>query len=201
MTKDMNLLKFYSSFTLFISLIFLLNDMPLTFFMPATLLELPIQSNHHLLSKGTPCQNQQSSMMKTRQSGHLRRFWICDIQDQIVAFSTKFTDLIVTLILSGITQTVTSFRTHSKPYRNIMHNILTNQIYSLLNQSWFTISQQRQTKRKSEMQSQRLFQAHYSFFIKSNFQEHSFWALRTKLIFKMRDNIKGSSLSKQHLLH
>ena len=169
MTKDVNLSGFYSSFTSSISLMFLLNGMPLTSFMLVTLLELLIQSNHHLLSKGTPCQNQQSSMTRTRQSGHLRRSWIHNIQDQAITFSTRFTDLIVILILPDITQTTMSFKTHSKFYMNIMHNTLTDQTHSLLNQSWFTINQQRQAKKKFKTQSQRSFQAHYSSLTGSSF--------------------------------
>ena len=133
MIKSINLSEFYSSFISFTNLTFLLNDISLTPFMSAILLELSIQSDHHLLGKGTPCQNQQSSMTKTRQSGCLRRFWIHNIQNQTVAFSIRFTDLTVTLILSDITQTVINFKTYLKLYRNIMHNTLINQIHSLLN--------------------------------------------------------------------
>ena len=133
MTKNVNLSEFYSSSTSFTNLTFLLNDTSLTPSMLVILLKLLIQSDHHLLSKGTPCQNQQSSTMRTRQNGHLKRSWIHNIQDQIIIFSTRFTDLIVILILSGIMQTAMSFRTHSKFYTNIMHNILTGQIHSLLN--------------------------------------------------------------------
>ena len=124
MTKDINLSGFYSSFTSFTNLMSFLNDISLTFFISAILLKLSIQSNHHLLSKGTPCQNLQSSMTKIRQSEHLRRSWIYNIQDQTVIFNIKFVDLNVTLILFNITQTVINFRTHLKLYRNIMHNIL-----------------------------------------------------------------------------
>ena len=138
--KDMNLLEFYSSFISFISLIFLLNDTSLTPFILAILLELLIQSNHHLLGKGTLCQNQQSSTTKIRQSGHLRRFWIHNIQNQTVIFSIKFINLIVTLILLGIMQTAMNFRICQRLYMNIMHNTLINQICSLLNWSWFIIS-------------------------------------------------------------
>ena len=199
MTRSVNLSESYSSSTSPTSLMSLLNDMPLTPFMPATLLELPIQSNHHLLGKGTPCQNQQSSMMKTRQSGHLRRSWIHDIQNQAVTFSTRFADLTVTLILPDITQIVMNSRTYSKLYRNIMCNTLTNQICSLLNWSWFIISQQRQAERKSRMWSQKLFQAHYSFLIGSSFQEHSFWTSGMKFVLKMKNNVESSSSLKQHL--
>ena len=112
---------------------FSLNDTPLTFFMLATLLELPIQSNHHLLGKGTPCWNQQSSTTKTRQSGCLRKSWIHNIQNWAVTFSTRFTDLIVILILSGIIQRAISFRICLKSYMNIMHNTLISQVCNLLN--------------------------------------------------------------------
>ena len=139
-TKDVNFSEFYSSFISFINLMFLLNDISLTSFILMTLQKLLIQNNHHLLSKGTLCWSQQSSMMKTRQSGCLRRSWIHDIQDQAVAFNTKFTDLIVILILPGITQMATNSRMCLKFYMNIMCNILTNQIHSLLNWSWFAIS-------------------------------------------------------------
>ena len=61
------------------------------------------------------------------------RFWIYNIQDQAVAFNTKFTDLIVILILSDITQMAMSSEMCWKPYKSIMHDILTNQIHSLLN--------------------------------------------------------------------
>ena len=140
MTKDVNLSEFYSSSIPSTSLMFPLNNMSLTSFMLATLLELLIQSDHHLLGKGTPHQNQQSSMMKTRQSGCLRRSWIHNIQNQVITFSIRFADLIVILILSGITQMAMSFRMCQKLYKNIMHIILTNQIYSLLNWIWFVIS-------------------------------------------------------------
>ena len=199
MTKDVNFLEFYSSFTSSTSLMSFLNGIPLTPFMLATLLKLLIQSDHHLLSKGTPCWNQQSSTTKTRQSEHLRRFWIHNIQNQTVIFSTKFADLTVILILSDITQIMMSFKTHLKFYINIMHDILISWVCSLLNQSWFTISQQGQIKRKSRTWSQRLFQAHYFFLTESSFQEHSFWASKTKLTLKMRDNVEGSSSLKQHL--
>ena len=157
MTKNVNLLKFYSSFTSSTSLMSLLNDMPLTPSILMTLLKLPIQSDCHLLSKGTPCQNQQSSMTKTRQSGHLKKSWIYDIQNQIITFSIRFADLTVTLILSDIMQMMMNFKTYLKFYRNIMCDILTNQICSLLNWGWFAINQQGQVERKSEMWSQRLF--------------------------------------------
>ena len=170
MTKSINLSEFYSSSTSFISLTSLLNDTSLTLSMLVTLLELSIQSNHHLPGKGTPCQNQQSSTTKIRQSGHLRRFWIHNIQDQTVTFSTKFTGLIVILILPGITQTAMSFRTHLRFYMNIMCDTLTSQVHSLLNQSWFVISQQGQTERKSKTQSQRSFQTHYSSLTGSSFR-------------------------------
>ena len=150
---------------------FSLNGMPLISFMLVTLLELPIQSDHHLLGKGTPCWNQQSSTTKIRQNGHLRRFWIYNIQNQIIIFNTRFTDLIAILILSNITQIVISFRTHLKLYMNITHNTSINQICSLLNWNWFIISQQRQAKKKSEMWSQRSFQAHYSSLTESNFEK------------------------------
>ena len=140
MTKNVNFLEFYSSFTSFISLKSFLNNISLTSFILATLQELLIQSDCHLLSKGIPCQNQQSSITKIRQSECLRRFWICNIQNQAIAFNTKFADLTVTLILSDITQTVMSSKMHLKLYRNIMHDILTNQICSLLNWDWFAIS-------------------------------------------------------------
>ena len=169
MTRDVDLSGFYSNFTPFISLMSFLNGMLLTSFMLMILQELLIQSNHHLLGKGTPCQSWQSSMTKIRQSGCLRRSWIHNIQDQAVTFSTKFIGLTVTLILPGIMQTVTSSRTCLKLYMNIMCDILTNQVHSLLNWSWFTINQQRQAKRKSGTQSQRLFQAHYSFLTESSF--------------------------------
>ena len=157
MIKNVNLLKFYSSSISFISLIFLLNSTSLTPFMLMILLELLIQSNCHLLSKETPCQNQQSSTTKTRQSEHLRRSWIHNIQNQAIIFSTRFTDLIVTLILSDITQIIMNFKTCWRLYINIMHNILTSQICSLLNWNWFVISQPEQTEGKSRMWSQRLF--------------------------------------------
>ena len=133
MIKDMNLSEFYSSFISSTNLISFLNDILLKSFMSVILLELLIQSNCYLLGKGTLYQNQQSSMTKTRQSGCLRRFWIYDIQNQVITFSIKFTDLTVTLILSDIMQTVMNFRTHLKFYRNIMYDTLTNQIHSLLN--------------------------------------------------------------------
>ena len=201
MTRGMNLLEFYSSSISSISLMFFLNGTPLTSSMLATLLELLIQSDHHLLGKGTPHQNQQSSTTKTRQSGCLRRFWIHDIQDQVIIFSTRFADLIVTLILSGIMQMVMSFRTHWRLYMNIMCDILTSQVCSLLDWSWFIISQSGQAERKSGMWSQRLFQAHYFFLTGSSFQEHGFWTPRTKLTLKMGGNIGGGSLLKQRLPH
>ena len=129
----MNFLKFCSSFTSFTSLISLLNNTSLTFFMLTILQELSIQSNHHLLSKGTSHQNQLSSTTKIRQSGHLKRFWIYDIQNQIIVFSTRFTELTATLILSNIIQMAMNFKTYQKFYRNIMCVILTNQVCSLLN--------------------------------------------------------------------
>ena len=199
MIKDVNLSEFYSSFIPPTSLMFLLNGMLLIFFMLIILQELPIQGDHHLLCKGTPCQSWQLSIMKTRWSECLRRFWICDIQDQAVVFSTKFTDLTVILILLNVMQMVMSFRMCLKLYMNIIRDILTNQVCSLLNWSWFAISQQRQAERKSGMWSQRLFQAHYSFLTESSFQEHSFWALRMKLTLRMGGNIGGGSLLKQHL--
>ena len=153
MIRNVDLSEFYSSFTSSISLMSLLNDTSLTSFMLTILQELLIQSNHHLLGKGTPCQSQQSSTMKTRQSEHLRRSWICDIQNQAVTFSTKFADLTVTLILFDIMQMTTSFRICLKFYMNIMCDTLTNQIHSLLNWNWFIINQQRQTERKFRMQS------------------------------------------------
>ena len=153
MTRGVDLSGFYSSFTPPTSLMSLLNGMPLTFFMSVTLLELPIQNDCHLLSKETPHQNQQSSMTKIRQSGHLRRFWIHDIWDQIIAFSTRFINLTVTLILSDIMQMMMNSKICLKFYRNIMCDILTNQICSLLNWGWFIISQQKQTERKSRTQS------------------------------------------------
>ena len=147
MIKDVNLSEFYNSFIFFISLIFLLNGTSLTFFMLIILQELLIQSNHHLLGKRTLCWSWQSSMTKTRQSECLRKFWICDIQNQVVIFNTKFTSLTVTLILSSITQTATSFRTCLKFYINIICDTLTSQVCSLLNWSWFVISQQGQCYR------------------------------------------------------
>ena len=140
MTKDVNLLKFYNSFTSFINLMSLLNGMPLISFMPVTLLKLLIQSDHHLLNKETPCWNQQLSMTKTRQNGCLRRFWIYNIQNQTVIFNTRFADLIVILILFNIMLMMTSFKMCLKFYMNIMCDILTNQVHSLLNWSWFAIS-------------------------------------------------------------
>ena len=125
-TRSMDLSEFYSSFTFFISLMSLLNDMLQTPFMLVILLKLLIQSNCHLLSKGTPCQNWQSLTMKTRQSGCLMRFWIYDIQDQAVTFNTRFADLIVILILLDITQMMMSFEMCWKLYKNIMCDILTN---------------------------------------------------------------------------
>ena len=110
MTKGMNLLKFYSNFTSFTGLMSFLNDTPLTSFMLVILQELLIQSNCHLLSKGTLCQNQQSSTTKTRQSECLMRFWIHNIQNQTVTFSTRFINLIVILILPGIIQMMMIFR-------------------------------------------------------------------------------------------
>ena len=92
-----------------------------------------------------------------------------------------------------------SFKTCWKLYRNTTHIILTSQVHSLLNWNWFIISQQKQAERKSRTQSQRLFQAHYSFFIGSSFQEHKFWALRAKLVLKMRGNVEGGSSLKQCL--
>ena len=133
MTKNVNLLKFYSNFISFTNLMFFLNGTLLIFSMLVTLLELLIQSNCHLLSKGTPHWNQQSSMTKTRQSEHLRRFWIHDIQDQTVTFSTRFTDLIAILILFDITQTAINFKMCLKLYMNITHDISINQVHSLLN--------------------------------------------------------------------
>ena len=171
MTRDVNLSESYSSSTPPTSLISPLNGIPLTSSMLATLQELLIQSNHHLLSKGTPHQSQQSSTTKTRQSGCLRRSWIHDIQDQAIAFSTRFTDLVVILILPGITQTVMSFRTCPKPYMNITRNTPTSQVHSLLDWSWFTISQQGQAKKKSRTQSQRSFQTHYSSFTGFSFEK------------------------------
>ena len=176
----------------------LLNNMSLTLFMLAILQELLIQSNHHLLGKGTPCWNWQSSTMRIRQSGYLRRFWIHNIQDQAVTFNTRFAGLIVILILSGIMQMAMSSGTCLKPYMNIMCDTLISQVHSLLNQSWFAISQQGQAERKSEMWSQRLFQAHYSFLTGSSFQEHSFWALRTKLTLKMGGNVGGDTSLRQY---
>ena len=152
--KSVNLLEFYS---FFINLTSLLNGTPLTSFMSVILQELLIQSNHHLLSKGTPCWNQQSSTMKIRQSGCLKKSWIHNIQDQIIVFNTRFTELTVTLILSGITWTVMSSRMHWKLNRNTTHNILTSQVCSLLSWNWFIISQQEQAKGKFKTQSQRLF--------------------------------------------
>ena len=137
----MNFSEFYNSFTSSTNLMSLLNNTSLTPFMLMTLLKLLIQNNHHLLSKGTPHQNQQLSTTKTRQSGHLRKFWIHNIQNQAITFSTRFTDLIVILILSDITQIAINSKTYLKFYMNIMHNILINQICSLLNQNWFIISQ------------------------------------------------------------
>ena len=151
MTKGVNLSEFYSSFTSFINLTFFLNDISLTPSISVILLKLSIQNNHHLLSKGTLCQNQQSSMTKTRQSKHLRRFWIHNIWNQTITFNIKFANLTVTLILSNIMQMMMSFRTCLKFYRNIMCDTLTSQIHSLLDWSWFAISQQGQTERKSEI--------------------------------------------------
>ena len=94
-----------------------------------------------------------------------------------------------------------SSRTCLKSYRNIMHNILTSQVHSLLNQGWFTISQQGQVKRKFRTQSQKLFQAHYFFFTESSFQEHSFWASKMKLALKMKGNVEGGFSSKQCLFY
>ena len=133
MTKDINLSRFYSSSTPSTNLMSLLNGTLQTSFMLVTLLKLLIQSNHHLLGKGTPHQNQQSSTMKTRQNGHLMRSWIHNIQNQAIGFNTKFTGLIVILILPGIMQMAMSSRTHWKPYKSIMHNTLTSQVCSLLN--------------------------------------------------------------------
>ena len=141
MTKGVNLSKFYSSFTSFINLTFSLNDTSLTSFMLVILLKLLIQSDHHLLGKRTPHWSQQLSMTKTRQSGHLRRFWIYDIQNQTVTFNTRFADLTVTLILSDIIQIAMRFRIYLKLYINIMHDTLINQVHSLLNWSWFATSQ------------------------------------------------------------
>ena len=140
MIKNINLLKFYNSFIFFINLIFFLNGIPLIFFMLTILLKLLIQSNCYLLSKETLCQNQQSSMTKTKQSECLRKFWICNIQNQTVVFNIKFINLIVILILSNITQIIINFKMCLKFYINIVHNILTNQIHSLLNWSWFAIN-------------------------------------------------------------
>ena len=197
----MNLLEIYSNFTPSISLTSLLNNTSLTSFMLVILLELLIQSNHHLLSKGIPCWNQQSSTMKIRQSGHLKRFWIHNIQNQIIIFNTKFADLIVILILSDIMQIAINFRIYWKLYMNIICNILTNQICSLLNQNWFIINQPGQAERKSETWFQKLFQTHYSVLTESSFQKHSFWALRTKLMLKMESNVEGDFSLKQHLPH
>ena len=133
MIRGMDLSEFCSSSTSPISSTSLLNSTPLTFFISATLQELSIQNNHHLLSKGTPHQNQLSSTTKTRQSRCLKRFWICNIQNQVVIFSTRFTELTATLILSDITQMAMSFKTHWKLYRNIIYITLTNQICNLLN--------------------------------------------------------------------
>ena len=135
-------------------------------------------------------------MTKIRQSGCLRRFWICDIWDQVIIFSTRSADLTVILILSDMMQTVINFRMCLKFYRNIMCNILTNQVCSLLNWGWFVISQQGQVKRKSGIWFQRLFQAHYFFLTGSSFQEHGFWVLRMKLTLKMRSNVEGGFLLK-----
>ena len=169
MIKNVNFSEFYSSFTSFTSLMFFLNNMSLISFMLMILLKLLIQSDHHLLSKKTPCQNQQSSIMKTRQSGCLRRSWIYDIQNWAVIFNIRFADLIVILILPDITQMMMSFKMCLKLYMNIMHNISTSQIHSLLNWSWFAISQQRQAEKKFRTQSWRLSQAHYSSFTGSSF--------------------------------
>ena len=124
--KGVNLSESCSNSTSFTSLMSFLNDIPLTPFMPVILWELLIQDNCHLLNKGTPCWNQLSSMTKTRQNECLKKFWICDIQNQIIAFSTKFTELTVTLILSNITQMIMSSEMYWKLYRNIMCVILTN---------------------------------------------------------------------------
>ena len=159
--KSVNLSEFYSSFISFINLMFFLNDTSLIFFMLATLQKLLIQNDCHLLGKEIPHQSQQSLIMKIRQSECLRRFWICDIQNQTVIFSIRFADLIVILILSGIIQMIMNSEMHLKFYMNITHNILTNQVCSLLNQSWFAISQQGQAEKKSRTQFWRLFQAHY----------------------------------------
>ena len=199
MIKGVDLSGSCSSFTPPINSTSLLNGIPLTPSMPATLQELLIQNDHHLLSKGTPCQNQLSSMTKTRQSRCLKKSWICDIQNQIIVFSTRFAELTATLILLNITQMAMSSETCWKLYRNTTHITLISQIHSLLNWSWFTISQQRQAKKKSETQSQKLFQAHYSFLTESSFQEHRFWASKVKLVLKMGDNIEGGFLLKQHL--
>ena len=131
----MDLSEFCSNFISFTNLISLLNGILLTFSMSVILWELLIQGDCHLLGKGTPCWNWLSLMMKTRQSGCLKRFWICDIQNQIVAFSTRFIELTVILILFDIMQMVISFKTCWKFYRNIMCVILTNQIHNLLNWS------------------------------------------------------------------
>ena len=94
-----------------------------------------------------------------------------------------------------------SSKTHQKLYRSTMHVILTNQVCSLLDWNWFVINQQGQAERKSGMWFWRLFQAHYFFLSGSSFQEHGFWALRTKLMLKMRSNVGGGFLLKQCLSH
>ena len=126
MIKGVDLSESCSSFISSISSTSLLNGMPLTPFMSVILQELLIQSNCYLLSKGTFCWNQLSLITKTRQSGCLKRFWIYDIQNQTVTFSTKFTELTVTLILPGIMQMIMSFKMCQKLYRNITYIILTN---------------------------------------------------------------------------
>ena len=133
MTKDVNLSEFYSSFIFFTSLMSFLNDTLLTLFMLIILQKLLIQNDHHLLDKETLCWNWLSSTMKIRQSGHLKRSWIYDIQNQTIIFSTKFADLTVILILPGIMQMAMSFKTCLKFYMNIIHDTLTSQIHSLLN--------------------------------------------------------------------
>ena len=133
MTKGMNLSEFYSNSTSPTNLMSLLNNTLWISSMLATLLKLLIQSNHHLLGKGTPCQNWQSSTTKTKQSKHLMKSWIHDIQNQTIAFNIKFADLIVILILPDIMQMMMSFKICQKLYKSIMHNILINQICSLLN--------------------------------------------------------------------
>ena len=46
-----------------------------------------------------------------------------------------------------------------------------------------------------------MFQIYYFFFTEFSFQEHSFWTLKTKLILKMKNNVEGDSLLKQHLFY